>query len=422
MAKINPVSPLVKRTLCSVGGLAQVAGTSDAADANSAVTMSAGDVTAAVTTSFAFGWQMARLYTGQLGSAAVPQLADDLPGLSSLPPGELVDLGLAQADVALGRLKKFLGGADLPTTAAVRAQIKETPGNRDAIRKAILDLHVQLLVQLTAADYRLGKAYGLGRALADTCASAHGNPAQRQQALSDHLQPGRMAVLAGWLDDLKTVMPAHASQGVADSLLGWEGWAGATDLAKADAAFINDSTYVLHRCGQRWRAILSAEKAATDMLEIGDYVIAARGTLGRASAIARSLVLRLWMPLTLALALIGIGIWLIVANHSTAQVIAGLGTIAGGLSITWRSAAGSLEHLSLSLVRPLWEAQLDAVVAGRLTPAPQSDYLPGTQPPRGRMRRAWHALRTPDPPPVRSAPAALVPPRTATGTSQAPDP
>ena len=56
----------------------------------------------------------------------------------------------------------------------------------------------------------------------------------------------------------------------------------------------------------------------------------------------------------MAAALIGVGIWLIVANHSTAQVLAGLGTIAGGLGITWRSAAGALGHLSLDLVRPLW--------------------------------------------------------------------
>ena len=39
-------------------------------------------------------------------------------------------------------------------------------------------------------------------------------------------------------------------------------------------------------------------------------------------------------------------------NNSTAHVLAGLGTIAGGLGITWRSAAGTLGHLSLGLVRP----------------------------------------------------------------------
>ena len=60
-------------------------------------------VTSAVTTSFAFGWQMARLYNGPLSSAAEPHLAEDLPGLSDLPAAQLVKLGLAQADMALGR-------------------------------------------------------------------------------------------------------------------------------------------------------------------------------------------------------------------------------------------------------------------------------------------------------------------------------
>ena len=94
---------------------------------------------------------------------------------------------------------------------------------------------------------------------------------------------------------------------------------------------------------------------ATDLLEVSDYVTAARGTLARAAEIARALALRLWMPLAVAGVLIGIGIWLIIANHSTAQVLAGLGTIAGGLGITWRSAAGSLEHSEPPIPRP-WPA------------------------------------------------------------------
>jgi hypothetical protein len=329
------------------------------------------DTTAAVTASFAFGWQMARLYTGPLSSAAEPRLDEDLPGLSELPAAQLVKLGLAQADVALGRLKAFLGDASLPTTDAVRAETAKPSPDRDAIRTAILNLHIAVLVELTAADYRLGKAYGLGRAMADTCASAHGDDTQRRQALVHHLEPHRAQVLLAWLDDLKTVFPAHASQGVADSLRRWERWAGTAGLATADPATVNATARELHRCGQAWRAVLSGEKLATDLLEVGDYVTAARGTLVHAAQIARALAFRLWLPLSLAGVLIGIGIWLIIANNSTAQVIAGLGTIAGGLGVTWRSAAGSVEHLSLDLVRPLWESQIDDVVAARLTPVPQ---------------------------------------------------
>jgi hypothetical protein len=362
----------------------------------------AAGVTSAVTTSFAFGWQMARLYTGPLSSAAEPGLDEDLPGLSSLPAAQLVTLGLAQADAALARLKAFLGDAQLPNTDAVRAETAKNPPDRDAIRRAILDLHVEVLIQLTASDYRLGKAYGLGRALADTCAAAHGDDTERRGALVHHLEQHRALVIAGWLDDLKTVLPAHASQGVADSLQLWERWAAAAGLEALDPAAVNRTTNALHRCGQRWRSILSGEKSATDLLQISDYVSAARGTLGRAAAIGRALALRLWAPLTVAVVLIGVGIWLIIANHSNAQVIAGLGTIAGGLGITWRSAAGALGKLSLDLVRPLWEAQLDIAVANRLTPATQRDFVPGSEP-LHRWRRAWHALRA-SPKAMRGAP------------------
>ena len=125
---------------------------------------------------------MARLYAGPLSSAAEPQLEEDLPGLSDLPAAQLVKLGLAQADVALSRLEAFLADARLPATEAVRAETEKSPPDRDGIRKAILDLHITVLVQLTAADYRLGKAYGLGRALADTCAPVHGDQAERRSA------------------------------------------------------------------------------------------------------------------------------------------------------------------------------------------------------------------------------------------------
>jgi hypothetical protein len=351
---------------------------------------------------------MARLYTGPLSPAAEPGPADDLPGLSGLPAAQLVKLGLGQADAALSRLKAFLGDAQLPTTDAVRAAAQKDPADR-GVRRAILELHIALLVELTAADYRLGKAYGLGRALADTCAAARGDETERRTALAHHLEPHRALVMTAWLDDLKTVLPAHASQGVADSLGRWTRWAETVDLAALDPRAVNDTARVLHRCGQRWRAILSGEKDAQDVLTTSDYVSAARGTLARVGVIARSLAWQLRGPLAVAAVLIGVGIWLIIANHSTAQVLAGLGTVAGGLGVTWRSAAGALGHFSLDLSRPLWEAQVDLAVAARLTPLPQRDYVP-LQRPRSRFGRARCELRSADPEAAREVPASSAAP------------
>lgn len=235
---------------------------------------------------------------------------------------------------------------------------------------------MQLLIGLTAADYRLGKAYGLGRALADTCASARGDPDQRaRKALVHHLEPHRALVLVGWLDDLTSVLPPHSGQAVADSLQRWTNWGETAKLADLPAGEVSDTIRVLHRNGQRWRAILSGEKNARDPLRTDDYVTACRGLLTRIGAIGRSLAWQLKGPLAAATVLIVLGLVLMFLNRSTAQVLAGLGTVAGGLGITWRSAAGAMGRVSLDVGRPLWSAELDVAIASRLTPAPQRDHI-----------------------------------------------
>ncbi len=376
-------------------------------------------VTDAVTTAFALGWQMARLYTSSVDSDS--DAVDDegrLPGLSALPEVSLVTLGLAQADVALRTLAAFLGASPtLPTTEAAHAELGNDPLDRDALRGAIRDLHVALLIELTAFDFTVGKAYGLGRALADTCCSAGGDAADRQQALEHDLDEFRALVLVGWLDDLKTVLPARSGQAVADSLQRWTRWAMATDLKKLDPDEVNHQRRVLHRSGQRWRAVLSGEKDAKDLLETNDYVSAARGTLKSAAAVARSLAWQLRGPLLVATVLIALGVTLMFLNNSTAQVLAGLGTVAGGLGITWRTASASAERVSLELGRPIWDTQLDVVIGSRLTPTPQRSFVTPaparfrqgatTSPPDGQVTGPGPVTDVmPDPKPVVPTPAA----------------
>jgi hypothetical protein len=346
--------------------------------------MSEPTLNSAVETAFSLGWQMARLFESPESPDEDLTLEADLPGLSALPRRSKIDLGLTQADDAIAALQSFLGAkATSPSTNAVRKQMSSTPSDVTAIRKAILELHVELLVGLTAADFRLGKAYGLGRALADTCAfdtpDEPSTPDELRKSVAYHLERHRALTLVGWLDDLRTVLPDHTGKTVADSLQRWVGWWETTGSDELSDGEIEQAAVKLHRQGQRWRAVLSGEKASVDLLETGDYLDAAFGMLRRAGQIVWSFARRLWAPLIVAGILLGVGIALMFADNSTGQVLAGLGTVAAGLGITWRSATTSLGHISRRLGDPLWGAELDRVIADRLTSLPKCDLQDHSQ-------------------------------------------
>ena len=65
-------------------------------------------------------------------------------------------------------------GVDVPATRTAYAilKLRERVRQRDGAKFSLKAFHVDLLSTLTAADFRLGKAYGLGRALADTTVAA----------------------------------------------------------------------------------------------------------------------------------------------------------------------------------------------------------------------------------------------------------
>lgn len=341
----------------------------------------------AVCRAFSLGWQMARLYECPTFSKAKQTLEADLPGIGALSSESRTNLGLEQIEEALKVLGAFLGaGSTLPTTKELSEAARREPVDEQAVREAILTLHTALLVKLTAADVRLGKSYGLGRALADTCTTARAADDKRVEIrdelsakrLKRRLQRNRALNLVGWLDDLRTVLPEHAGQAVTRSLERWIDWAENVEPAQMQAT-IKRNTKLLHRQGQRWRAILSGEKACRDLLTIGDYVSAGEGLLHRAGEIVWSFIRHLKVPLALAALLVAGGITLVVLDNSTSQVLAGLGTLAGGLGITWKSASTSLGNISLRLGEPLWGAELDAVIAERVTslPSPTSDRKVG---------------------------------------------
>jgi hypothetical protein len=120
-------------------------------------------------------------------------------------------------DFVVGQVTAKVGapvGVPLNLTADVRGELEATISGgdgaatrRDQYRAALSDLHVNLLVTLTAADSSYGKAYGLGRALADTTC-----PHQTRDQLARSFESHRIGQLYVWLDELVSLLPDHATR------------------------------------------------------------------------------------------------------------------------------------------------------------------------------------------------------------------
>lgn len=155
-----------------------------------------------VSLTFALGWQTAELFRADLRHRS-ERRDGDLPGLGLLSDEERREISVDQVQAALTQLTPAIlkGGLTVPTDElnAVRTAL----GNWDNDgQPAVEALHLKVLGTLTAVDFRLGKAYGLGRALANTCRKP-----TDADAVTDELDPFRVANLLAWLDELSTAPP-----------------------------------------------------------------------------------------------------------------------------------------------------------------------------------------------------------------------
>ena len=112
----------------------------------------------------------------------------------------------------------------------------------------------------------------------------------------------RTATLLGWLDDLASALPPHVGHSVASSLKRWSAWV----AQLVDGPAINDAVNALRRQGELWRALLSGEKHATDMLDTDNYLDAARSLATHMRTILRG-VIRRFPLLSISVAALVIG-------------------------------------------------------------------------------------------------------------------
>ncbi|HEY4826922.1 MAG TPA: hypothetical protein VIH85_09140 [Solirubrobacteraceae bacterium] len=307
---------------------------------------------------FALGWQLAELYRPDRRRTTPPVAEDDLPGLGRFTVDEWTHLGLDQVQAGITKLQEAITGAglDVPDAETFAASVPSITDPAERSEK-IREFHVGLLSTLTAADFRLGKAYGLGRALADT--TRHPND------FREELKPGRMANLMEWTLDLATAFQPHASHAVAASMDAWSTWSTGTTSGD-DAAVLR----TLAAQGRTWRSLLSGEKRASSVLETGDYVKAGEGLVERSkSLVGQFLHHYWWLAGLIALLFVG-GIAVILIGGNARSLVTGAATILAGLGLTWKGVGATLGTAAARLEEPVWGAELDAVISSRITNLP----------------------------------------------------
>lgn len=344
-----------------------------------------------VMAAFSRGWQMSELYRLDVHGREDDD-SGGLPGFSSLPGMVRLHIQVDQVKVGIGNLSRTVEKAGLPristdavSTAAGMAtddrvdrkaahaaeegrddgggeardttpppQATPPPIDSAELKAAVLDLHQTLIGSLTATDPRFGKAYGLGGGLCGACRKSNDD-----DHVLDEFETHKIADLRGCLDDLSSAFPAHAARSVSSSLSAWTEWT-------PDEAAKKSARALARRQGELWRAVLSGEKNAKDLLEIDDYLDAAAEAGRQAAKALRRAALRFWLLSLLVILLFGGGVALLVIG-GVSKEIAGVTSLLTAVGLTWKGVGTTLGKLAGKLEAPLWGAVLDRAVTHAIT-------------------------------------------------------
>jgi hypothetical protein len=111
------------------------------------------------------------------------------------------------------------------------------------------------------------------------------------------------------------------------------------------------------------------------MLEIGNYLDAARELASQMHTVLRGVVRRFPVLTAIAVALVVGGVVLL-AVGGTSGIVAGASSILAALGLTWKGLGGALGQLAGRLEQPLWGAVLDSAIADAITLLPESKADP----------------------------------------------
>jgi hypothetical protein len=275
--------------------------------------------------------------------------------------------------------------------AVLNAGVGEVLSSRPC-EEAARSLASQLAGALLAADFRLGKAFALGWDTAslnqiegiDLPGSLSDSEA-RTRFIARFTQANAAGALTGRLTDLASLLPPHVGHAVRASVQTWqdtiaphttEGLKGkrlkqanalrserAKRLAQVTRSEIFDQV-------QRWRSLLTAEKAAKDVLDSDSLVQISAGTMRRLAAAIRDGARKTgWILVLLGVAIVALaaaGVWLLTSS-SGATTAAGVTALIGSVGLTWKTVGSTIGSGLARLEQPAWEAEVDAAIAAMVT-------------------------------------------------------
>jgi hypothetical protein len=315
----------------------------------------------AVTVSLSIGWLLAEL----LPRPESAEQATEDPARSLLLTTPPPSLRVRQVQTKLAALRPHLqavGRADAQTARLKRlARVSEV----DPLHHSdVMTLVGELSGDLSAASTRLGKAFGLGFDLANTCQL----PQDATQHEFEDRFGSRVVGIQEALADLSSALPEHAARGVSLSLALWQAWAEKQQLSNRRVQWPHDGVQdALARQGEVWRSVLAGEKLAEDVLDVNDYLGALR-TLA-----ARLLLSRRWVMLLLVVTIVatGAGVYLLIAQPGLLSKIGGVAlSVLGALGISTATVKRTFSSVAGQLERELWGAELDAAIAEAIVVPP----------------------------------------------------
>jgi hypothetical protein len=328
-----------------------------------------------VMAAFVLGWQMSELYNPGPWPGTDAQPDVDLPGLGELGGSQRAELGLKQVEVGLKSLEGKVKAAGLDVPSVTEAKEKLPAAKlEEPYRAAIFELHVELLTTLTATHFKLGKSYGLGRALADTTRLP-----KDLESLHEKLQPHRIATLRAWISDLTSLFPPHTGHSISDSLDEWVAWA---ETQPKTGPLDTKNKRLLRRQGERWRALFSGEKRGTDDLKFGGYVDAGVQAFSQMRTLAWQFARRFWLEIIAVLVLIAGSLALVLTNPDAGEAAAGALGLLASIGITWKGVGATLGKAAAQAERPIWEAALDVEIVKAMSLLPTNPRVQTYTPPR----------------------------------------